>query len=220
MRNVGIGVGVSGNHELGFRVLSLLKGPSEDERSSVFFAYAELREAEGKHAALDWLKTRIPPLDSAAANWTYQLGVDDLLWEYIDETPGRANLDQLHVLRAAACIRAPSPDAARRAEVLEYAHKAPPENWGAAYPRYLLGETDESAILASIGNLDGIGSAAWAIGARKAGERRLAEASDWFQVVMETGSQHLPPIGFAYEAISKWTQAEEPLDVLAARRAP
>jgi len=218
VRNIGVGVGRSGNHELAFRVIASIGGASDDERSAVLFAYAELQAAKGKRVALEWFKSRMPPLDDPAVNWAYQHGDDELIWEYVDPTPGRVNQDKLHVLRAAACIRAAQPDAARREAVLQYAHKVGADGWGAIYPKFLLGETDETALLASITGRDDACTAAWAIGARKVGEGKFAEANDWFEIAMETGRQQLPPIAFAYDVLAKWTEAEEPLDALAVER--
>jgi hypothetical protein len=168
--------------------------------------------------ALAWFKGKMAPLVDETANWAYQIGADELLWDYVDGGPGRVNQDKLHVIRAAAWIRGPKPSDARRDLLIGYAKTRPPTDWGHTYPLYMVGELDEGALLKELDSVTGYCSAGWALGMRKAAEGNLRDANLWFQVALETRADTLPPYAYAAAVLNHWVTADKFLDDIAEQK--
>jgi hypothetical protein len=218
LRMFGVGIGEKGAHRLAFEVLSAILGNDQAGRNALFLAFRELEQAEGRDAALAWLHQRTPVLDNTAVARAYQVGADDLLWGY----PGERSSLQLsfaaRILQAAAWARAPHPNAARRARILEECSHHPAASWDSVYPRYLVRDVGDDAVLAFAKDLNTICNVAWLIGTRKASEGDFAAADDWFQVAMETAQQGLPPYSYSYELSSKWIRTGKSLERVQADR--
>lgn len=218
LRDLALGVGQHGNHKLAFTMLSALLGTDPMKDQAMLFAFRELREADGLEAALAWLQHRVPVLTDPVIILAYSIGADDIVWDYPGQRVGRDKSFLWVLLRAAAYARAPQPRPERRELILEYCRHQPEGTWNSVYPRYLLGEIDERAVLAFATDRSAICTVAWLIGTRKASEGKVGEAADWFQVAMETGEQGQPPYSLSYELMAKWAGTKKLMENLATEK--
>jgi tetratricopeptide (TPR) repeat protein len=204
LRDLAIGISDKGNHRLSFRFLSALLSTGSEKETTLLSAFKELRQMDGPDAALAWLHSEMPMLTDGTIIQAYRIGADDIVWDYPGQ-PSTQNKSPLWMLlRAAAYVRSKNPKPAQREGILEYCRRQPANSWASLYPRYLLGEVDEDAVLPFAKGESDICTVGWLIATRKAGEGKVAEANDWFEVAMETGQERLPPYGLSYELMSKW----------------
>jgi tetratricopeptide (TPR) repeat protein len=218
LRDLAVGLGQHGKHKLAFTMLSALLATDPMKDQTMLFAFKELREADGLEAALVWLRQRVPVLTDPVIIQAYRIGADDLVWDYPGQRVGHDKSFLWVLLRAAAYARAPQPMPERRELILEYCRHQPEGTFYSAYPRFLLGEIDERAVLALATDMSAICTVAWVIGTRKACEGKVVEAADWFQVAMETGEQSQPPYAFSYELMAKWAGTKKLMENLATEK--
>lgn len=213
LRALAEGLADVNQHLMASHVFGVLTGSDAEGRGAVLLTYRELRKAKGQEVALGWLRTRMTRLDDTSFIWAFSQGEDDLLWEFADETGPKPQL--LNLLRAAAWARGVKRDPARRARIMDYCRQLNQKEWVAVFPQYLVGEKDENALFAAAPDQEGVSTAAWLVGLRKAGEGKLAEANDWFQAALETGTPGSPPAGLSYELMTKWCFSGYNLDGIA-----
>ena len=64
-----------------------------------------------------------------------------------------------------------------------------------------------------------LASRGWLLGMRAAEQGRYEEASDWFQIAVESDQIREPPNAWAYEIMSRWMSKGQPLSELERDRA-
>ncbi len=218
LRELALGIGGQGNHRLAAVLFSELVSVHPAKDQTILEAFEELREADGADAAFAWLRGHIPVLTDPIIIVAYSLGADDIVWDYPGQRVGRDKSFIWVLLRSAAYARSSNPKPEQRAVVLDYCRHQAEGTMYSVYPRYMLGEADDRALLAFAKDASSICTIAWMIGSRKASEGRVAEAADWFQVAMETGDTAQPPYSMSYMLMAKWTGTKKLMENLATER--
>ncbi|MFO0610740.1 MAG: hypothetical protein U0324_46690 [Polyangiales bacterium] len=173
------------------------------------------RALAGDAAALRWVEPRVTlesrPLLAAHA---FSQRADDLLWSVAE--PGRdpARAAKVWLLRAAAVLRA-GERAARRDEVLRALRAAPPSD-EVTLGRYLLGAGDLASAVSVARAPRRRAEVAYYLGLRAQSERRIGEASDWYQLAAMAGVAAEPEAAWAARSLDAWYGRREPLAALAA----
>jgi tetratricopeptide (TPR) repeat protein len=216
--NLAQGTADHGDHELAFRMLSALVATSSKKDQTMLSAFEELKKARGLDAAFEWLRGRVPVLTDPIIIVAYSLGADDIVWDYPGHRVGRDKSFIWVLLRAAAYARSPHPSPEQRELILEYCRRQREGTIYSVFPRYLLGEADEHAVLSFAKDKSDICTIAWMIGSRKASEGKVAEAADWFQVAMETGDTSQPPYSMSYMLMAKWAGTKKLMENLATEK--
>jgi hypothetical protein len=189
--------------------------PVDTALESLVQQYLCWRALAGDAAALQWIDPRVSnehrPLLAAHA---FSQRADDLLWTTVD--PGRdpARAAKVWLLRSAAVVRA-GERSPRREEVLRYLRTAPPSD-ELTLSRYLLGAGDLASALAVARTPRRRAEVAWYLGLRAQAERRIGEASDWYQLATIVGANGEPEATWAGRALGAWYGRREPLTAIAA----
>lgn len=169
-------------------------------------AYGHLIRARGRHAAVEWLRSRLPgSLAVQGALLLYESGHTELLWELFDD-PGRGDLaDFAWLMRAAAAVEEGLDTHPRRAELLAHYRRGRSDPYH-VMGRYLVGLSGEDEMVALMTAPDRRCEVSYYLGVRALGEGRYRDASDWFRVVTETGLTHEGEYRWAYGRLLEWSQ--------------
>jgi len=189
--------------------------PVDTALESLVQQYLCWRALAGDAAALQWIDPRVSNDHRALlAGPAFSQRADDLLWTTVD--PGRdpARAAKVWLLRSAAVVRA-GERSPRREEVLRYLRGAPPSD-ELTLSRYLLGAADVASALAVARAPRRRAEVAWYLGLRAQAERRIGEASDWYQLATIAGASGEPEATWAGRALGAWYARREPLTAIAA----
>jgi hypothetical protein len=173
------------------------------------------RALVGDDVALRWLDARVTGEHrSLLADHAYAQRADELLWRVVEpgHDPGRAA--RVWLLRSAALLRAREPSP-RREEILRYLRSATPSD-ELVLARYLLGEGNVGTVSALARTPRRRVEAAYYLGLRAQAERRIAEASDWYQFAVLSGTGVEPEALWAARALDMWYARHASLATLAA----
>ena len=212
--DVGKAVGKSGNPRLAFELIETLTGTGSYKAAIRIAASEQLEKAEGREAALAWLRKDLNPPNSFALT-AFQFGRYDLLCEPLEDPGNAEKNDVLHTVRAAALIYTHEAPGTGREDLIRYFKDRPSGEDFVVYGRYLLGETDEAALFSRIKDISYVCSIGWLIGVRSAGAGRYEQASDWFEVAVETDVSTIPPHAWAWGTLSRWPGNERTLSQVA-----
>jgi hypothetical protein len=185
------------------RAASELSPPGTQISTELLTAYGYRKNANGAAAASEWLKKKIPPgLMNRVALEALNAKHDDLLWSAIHPEPG----NQPHIVwitRAAAYALRGATDA-QRAQLLAYFRTTDPEPFHKV-GRFLLGIATEADVLQTIQSAPDLSLAAYFLGAKAQGEKRFADACEWYRVAIETKEETVG-LSLASWALSEWVQ--------------
>lgn len=195
-------IGRRGDPRLAAALLSQIRATGSDESAIQIWTHDELLKAEGEEAATAWL------LKTTRAG--HQLGIVafqfqryDILWA-LEGDPARATKDdEMQLMRAAALIHKPEPSCEPYYRLLQYFGGRPRKGW-APFGLFLLGSATPEEVYVLSDGLPGICNLGWLMGLKAAGEGRYEEASDWFQVSVESGQPRVPPNAWSFEILRRW----------------
>ena len=205
----------NGRHRLAFEVLSRLRHPSAETQLELsLMAYRALKRAGDEDAAREWLSKAVPPAmrNDRLGLRAYRAGTPELLWSLV-ATPERhdARGELVWLSRALASLDAPPLPPEKRKLLKEHfaAADGPPSH---VVGRHLLGREPQSAVLAQVGaDSKQACQTAYYLGLKAELERRLEDASDWFRVAGEVGSETDPERAWAVERREAWHRRNQSL---------
>jgi hypothetical protein len=177
--------GRKNEHETAFRMVDLLGGEGQSEIARLLKGYYYLKRWKGESEALPWLKRRLPEglPDGVLGMLIYNEQEDDLLWTLIDDPDDEPGGEYIWLLRAAAAVRSKNAALLKRVGD-EY------RGTGTFYDKvtnYLRGTLSEDDLLAAINNGKRLCEGGYFIGLKAQADGDLRKASDWFQIVLNTG---------------------------------
>jgi hypothetical protein len=126
----------------------------------------------------------------------------------LEDPARRKKEDEMGLLRVAALISTGSPKDARWDELVRYFGQRDGKDW-IPYARYLLGSGDQPQFLEEPAREPDITTVAWVAALKAMSEGRYAEASDWFEVAVETDQVKVPPQAWAFEQLQRWRSREK-----------
>ena len=110
----------------------------------------------------------------------------------------------MQVMRAASLIYIREADSPRREELVRYFEARPANVWR-SMGLFLLGKlTPEQLDQQTRGTNLSMASRGWLLGMRAAEQGRYEEASDWFEIAVESDQNREPPNAWAYETMGRW----------------
>ena len=212
-------VGGRGNHKLAFAMLSSLTDAPEAEKAGILiWAYDELAKTDGEAAAAQWLRTATRNAHQLALV-AFQFQRYDLLWGPLEDPARPTKTDEMQVMRAASLLYTREADSPRREELVQY-FEARPSNVWKSMGLFLLGKlTPEQFDQQTRGTNLTMASRGWVLGMRAAEQGRYEEASDWFEIAVESDQSHEPPNAWAYMIMSRWMSKGQSLAELERDRA-
>ena len=165
-------------------------------------AYLYLKAWKGETEALEWIRGRIPSkILSQASRVMYEEGADELLWELIPDPENTAYPDVLWLMRAASATRSDTnPHLQKLREHYRAVHSSDFDVMG----RYLLGLETEDRMLELARTPERRAQVAYYVGLKAESEGRIADALDWYRVVLETGENKKYEYSFALNALETW----------------
>ena len=213
-------VGSRGNHKLAFAMLANLASANEASKAGILiWAYDELAKTDGEAAATDWLRktTRNPHQLALVA---FQFERYDILWGPLEPGTLLKKTDEIQVMRAASLIHQKEPaDSPRREELVRYFEGRPQNVWK-PMGLFLLGKLTPDELDQQTRGTDlSLASRGWLLGLRAAEQGRYDEASDWFEIAVESDQSREPPNAWAYMIMSRWISKGEPFAELQRDRA-
>ncbi len=210
-------LGGRGNHKLAFTMLASLKGDRADSTAFAIWAHDELAKSDGEEAAAVWLRNTTAKDIHELAFVAFQFGRYDILWGPIEDPARPTKEDEIQLMRAASLIHAPDATGERHEKLVQY-FQARPDNVWKPMGLFLLGKlSDEELFKAMKGRFD-ISSLGWMRGLRAADQGRYEEASDWFEIAVESDLNKQPPNAWAYGILSRWAGEYEPMAELQKKR--
>jgi len=212
-------VGSRGNHKLAFALLANLTIPNEATKAGVLiWAYDELVKSEGETAAADWLR-RTMRNPHQLALIALQFERYEILWEPLEDPAMTRKTDEMAALRSGSVIYMHEPvGSPRRDELLRYWESRPSSTWK-SMGLYLLGKLTPAEFDQQTRGGDlSLASRGWVMGLRAAEQGRYEEASDWFEIAIESDENHQPPNAWAYGIISRWMASGKPFAELERER--
>lgn len=196
----------NGRHELAFKMRQELTGPPLMQVELRTEAYQDLARFQGKESALAWLKTAIPePMLNPASMVFFKAREPDLLWDMIPDASGSFS-EWVWLIRAAAAIRDSAPGPERMEQLREYFGRAsddPVQLLG----RYLLNLQSEEDVLRYPWPADRVYEAAYFLGLKNQCDGKLAQASDWYQVVLDLARENTGEFHWAQDQLNDWAMA-------------
>jgi tetratricopeptide (TPR) repeat protein len=197
-------VGARGNHKLAFAMLANLTDTPEPAKAGILiWAHDELAKTEGDAAAAVWLRKTTRNLHQLALV-AFQFQRYDILWGALEDPAMPKKTDEMQVMRAASLICLREADSPRREELVRYFEGRPSSVWR-SMGLFLLGKlTPEQLDQQTRGTNLTLASRGWLMGMRAAEQGRYEEASDWFEIAVESDQNHEPPNAWAYGIMSRW----------------
>ena len=211
-------VGSRGNHKLAFAMLSNISGANEADKAGIqIWAYDELAKTDGEAAAADWLRKTSRNAHQLALI-AFQFQRYDILWVPLGDPARPTKEDELQVMRAASLVHNREADSPRREELVRYFESRPPNVWR-AMGLFLLGKLTPEQLDRQADETLSVASRGWLLGLRAAEQGRYQEASDWFEIAVDSDQNHEPPNAWAFEIMSRWMSKGQPLAELERDRA-
>jgi hypothetical protein len=205
LRSLGHAAQRAGNEELAFAIHSELRSPSLGQLAITVDAYGALRRWKGKTAALDWIRTQVPPPAlQPLALFAFASDEDDLLWELVPDPSGEGPKQDFTWLMRAASFRRSGGKHAIHGAILRQHYQGPGATYYHEVGRYLLGLTDEKKVLELVRDNKRQCEIAFYLGLRAQSEGRYEEASDWYHAAFETGSTSDGEFRWANDVLQKW----------------
>jgi hypothetical protein len=198
-------VGKRGNHKLAFALLANLPEANQATKAAILvWAYDELAKTDGEAAAAEWLR-KTTRNTAQLALIAFQFERYDIVWTPLEDPARAKKTDEMQVLRAASLIYTKEPaDSKRRAELVQYFEARPASVWK-PMGLFLLGKiTPEELDRQTKGTDFTMASRGWVMGLRAAEQGHYAEASDWFEIAVESDQQNQPPNAWAYGIMRRW----------------
>jgi tetratricopeptide (TPR) repeat protein len=195
-------VGRRGNHDLALGLLKSLPSTGADQAAIQIWTYDEIEKAQGRDAAASWLRqsTTIPHQLALIAFQFQRYGI---LWDLLTDPERPGKDDEIQVLRAASLIHVPESDGKRRDALVDY-FGGRPRNEFSTMGLFLVRKAGEADVFALAKNLGEIANVGWLMGLRDAEDGQYEQASDWFEVAVETGQVNTPPNAWSYEILRRW----------------
>jgi hypothetical protein len=179
-----------------------------------------MRKSRGDEAANTWLRNAVPIHGDGEgrllALLAFREGMPEVTWDPVPDPKGDdETAETTWMLRAAA--------------VAEQGAAAPPErvkslraHYSAATSalrqtqigRYLIGELPESELAKLVTNEPATCEVPYYFGVRAEGEKRLADAADWYRVALECGRVDQAEYVFAANRLYRWRASKNPLALL------
>ncbi len=194
----------AGRHRLAFELQSMLRPTANPGSLSLpVRAYVYLERAEGRGKAQAWLRQTLSPGQlNPASMWIFREGRYPLLWDLIEDPDSGDGGEFVWLLRAAA-VRLDAASAHRRQQVAERLRTGGEGvHWDLA--RYLLGMVGEQDVLRHATTTRRECEIAYFMGLEAMAGGRYPEASDWFQVVQQTGQQQAIEYRLALDQLYRW----------------
>jgi hypothetical protein len=207
-----------GNHRLAFGLMGIVPASGQQAIDNVVRAYSYLKRFQGPEQARAWLKGKI-----AAGAWRdagmifYDAGEYDLLWENEAGAGPPAAEEYNWLLRAAAWVQTGRKEDARRDMLLAF-YRQPGRIYYHQAGACLMGlfpEKDAAALAKSPKQKCEI---AYFLGLKAEGDGRLADASCWYRVCLETMLDRNAEYRWAGRALGEWQVEGKSLARLAADR--
>ena len=212
-------VGSLGNHKLAFAMLTNISGADEANKAAILiWSYDELAKTDGEAAAAQWLRKTMRNAHQLALI-AFQFQRYDILWLPLEDPARPTKADEMQVMRAASLIYIREADSPRREELVRYFEARPANVWR-SMGLFLLGKlTPEQLDQQTRGTNLSMASRGWLLGMRAAEQGRYEEASDWFEIAVESDQNREPPNAWAYETMGRWMSKGQPLAELERDRA-
>jgi tetratricopeptide (TPR) repeat protein len=177
--------------------------------------YTYLKRLKGETAALEWVRTAIPP---AAYNPTtmmaFTAGEYELLWNLVDKPQPGYGEDFAWAMRAAAMLKLGKAGEKYRAGLLSW-YKQHPSGYWETIGRYLVGLADENEVLSEAQSTQQRCEVSYYLGLRAQSEGRLKDASDWYRISIESGMQNMGEYRWAYNQLYLWEGEGKSLERIA-----
>ena len=198
-------------------MLASLKGDRANSTAFAIWAYDELAKADGEAAATAWLRNTTAKDIHELAFVAFQFGRYDILWGPLEDPARPTKEDEIQLMRAASLIYAPDPTGERHEKLVGY-FEARPENDWKVMGLFLLGKRSEEEIFKAPKGRFMVCSLGWMLGLRAAEQGRYEDASDWFEIAVESDQNQQPPDAWAYEILRHWAGQYEPLAEIQKKR--
>jgi hypothetical protein len=199
-----------GHPEAAFRALEAI--PAEGERAVAIHLTASrsLRKARGEEAARAWLKKTFPIVRDDRGRQlsflAFREGMPELMWDAVPDPKGADEYAEgTWMLRAAqvALQGGAAPPARKQALREHYAAIQKPTRH-TQIGRYLIGEVPEAELAKLVTDLPSTCEVPYYFGVRAQGEKRFADAADWYRVAVECGLHSEAEYIFANNELYRW----------------
>jgi hypothetical protein len=208
------------NHELAFRMTSLLQEPGFDKHLVLLlYAYHHLKNWENERVAVEWLRRKVPlHLRGYAGAVMFQRKERELVWTLLDPSDEKGHDDFVWLMRTAAFVSDPARFEPYRAQLFHHystqAKGTPYDTLG----RYLLDLEPEEKVLPAFRDASALSETAYYIGLHHQTHGRYYEASDWYRVAVETGYTANAEYHWAYDQLNDWYLSGKNLKRLSEKR--
>jgi len=166
--------------------------------------YKYLKAVKGPRAALEWVRTAIPPgMYNPTTMMAFSAQEYGLLWDLVEKpTPGFGE-DFAWTMRAAASAKLGPGKDAHRTELVNY-YRQHAQGYWETIGRYLVGLASEDEILAQAKSPKERCENAYYLGLRAESEGRFEDASDWYRISVESGLENMGEYRWAYNTLYRW----------------
>lgn len=173
---------------------------SKNERiDGYLWAYRFRKLGRGADAANEWFRSEV--VRSKSASWVGDTAFDSREFELLWLLPAS---NEVWMLRAQAAAFEGGVEEARQKQLIEHFRDPKTPEPDALYGRYLLGLETDDRLFESATDARRRCDAAFLLGMRAVGEKRLEDACDWFRVCLKAGLAAWPSYKHAEACLKTW----------------